>query len=539
MADRKISELVALTSAVSSNDAIAIVDNSAAQTKKIDPKTLLEEAVKIIDAGSIPADKISGATVSDGSITTAKLADRAVTAAKLDDNSSGIVNVGALPNGIRVGQVGLDTTDNKFYVWTGSQWALVKAAGSVNTIQGDETGISQISVSVVGDEITLDTELANTSNPSEVLIGPVTVGGGPVTYRALTGVDLPSATSTTQGAVVINGDGLALDANRVVIDNTVTPLPPNVFGVVEHNAQGLITDSRPIIGADLPIATESEVGAVRPGEGIAVAPDGTVSIDNDVTAGTAAKVAFNGKGLITAGLLLETTDLPDIPSDKITGEIGEDQLADCAVTAPKICDYATCLMQEDNPGAGEFLGQFWYTPSTAQLRVYSRGSGPQNIWLPVGFGALQANNLRWGGTFDASTDKIGAVTAIGTSEGLTAGSAFPAPSDELSGLYLVCQVEGNNCTQNNIGGVAFDGGDWALCLDGTQGWVIIDANTGGGGGGGGGANYLNDLLDVTIGGAGGPFSTAPQLSLSDRQLLKYDSGDGMWKNTDLIDGGSF
>jgi hypothetical protein len=85
----------------------------------------------------------------------------------------------------------------------------------------------------------------------------------------------------------------------------------------------------------------------------------------------------------------------------------------------------------------------------------------------------------------------------------------------------------------------FDGGDWALCLDGTQGWVIIDANTGGGGGGGGGANYLNDLLDVTIGGQGGPFSTAPQATLSDRQLLKYDSGDGMWKNTDLIDGGSF
>ena len=81
-------------------------------------------------------------------------------------------------------------------------------------------------------------------------------------------------------------------------------------------------------------------------------------------------------------------------------------------------------------------------------------------------------------------------------------------------------------------------GDWALCLDATQGWVHIDANAGGGGGGGG-AQFLDDLLDVTIGGSGGPFSTAPSMTLSDRQLLKYDGGDGVWKNTDLIDGGSF
>ena len=67
----------------------------------------------------------------------------------------------------------------------------------------------------------------------------------------------------------------------------------------------------------------------------------------------------------------------------------------------------------------------------------------------------------------------------------------------------------------------------------------IDANAGGGGGGGGGAQFLDDLLDVTIGGAGGPFSTAPSMTLAAQQLLKYDAGDGVWKNTDRLDGGSF
>ena len=44
----------------------------------------------------------------------------------------------------------------------------------------------------------------------------------------------------------------------------------------------------------------------------------------------------------------------------------------------------------------------------------------------------------------------------------------------------------------------------ALCLDAAQGWIHIDAAAPGGGGGS--AQYLNDLLDVTIGGTGGPFS---------------------------------
>ena len=36
---------------------------------------------------------------------------------------------------------------------------------------------------------------------------------------------------------------------------------------------------------------------------------------------------------------------------------------------------------------------------------------------------------------------------------------------------------------------------------------------------GGGAQFLDDLLDVTIGGAGGPFSTAPSMTLGRTQLM--------------------
>ena len=95
-----------------------------------------------------------------------------------------------------------------------------------------------------------------------------------------------------------------------------------------------------------------------------------------------------------------------------------------------------------------------------------------------------------------------------------------------------------NCSQPNLNGIAHTAGDWALCIDAAQGWVHIDANAGGGGGGGGSAQYLNDLLDVEIGGSASPFSTAPAVTLSADQLLRYDGGTGMWRNTDIIDGGS-
>ena len=423
-----------------------------------------------------------------------------------------------------------------------------QGSGSINSIVAGDNDVLELTIVITGDEAIIVPSFKPTTGAKQFAAGPTGTGGA-VTMRPIAPGDLPPATNTTLGAVSTpDGGGLRIEDPSgvgqnadVVIDNDIIASIVDNH-IVTYSDKGLVLSGREIRGTDLPDATAGTSGVIKAGTEFTVDPaTGILKHANQVSPGTFPKVTYDGQGHIKSGSLLDATDIPELSADKITsGELSPSVIGDGSITKEKLADYATCLMQEDNPGAGDFLGQFWYTPSTAQLRVYSRGSGPQNIWLPVGFGALQANNLRWGGTFDASTDKVGSVTAIGVSEGLVAGSAFPAPSDELSGLYLVCQVEGNNCTQNNIAGLSFDGGDWALCLDGTQGWVIIDANTGGGGGGGGGgANYLNDLLDVTIGGQGGPFSTAPQAALSDRQLLKYDSGDGMWKNTDLIDGGSF
>ena len=536
MADKKISELTALTGALNNADALAIADDSASQTKKISPKDLIEQGVLLIADGSIPIDKIDGSGgIPPGSIGTAELADGSVTAIKLADNSSGIVDVALPAAGVRVGQVALETTTDKFYVWNGSAWVPVKAAGSVNEITTTGGGLLSVVITETDDTVNIDVVFNPTTGPAEFIAGP-TASGGAVSARVIVGDDLPTASATEKGAIKVSGDGLRMDGEKIEIDNDIAE--NNAMHLCQYNGKGLVINSRAIEPSDLPIATDSNVGVVMPGTDLVVTTAGVLNHESKGTTGTYTKVTVNDTGHITAGGLLESTDLPDVPAGNITGEIGEDQLAECSVTGPKICDYATCLMQEDNPGPGDFLGQFWYTPSTAQLRVYARGSGPENIWLPVGFGALQANNLRWGGTYNADTDTLGVLTAVGVSAGLTAGQAFPVPTDDLSGIYFVCQKDGSNMTQPNLNGISHTSGDWALCLDETQGWIHIDANAGGGGGGGG-AQFLDDLLDVTIGGAGGPFSTAPSMTLAEQQLLKYDAGDGQWKNTDLLNGGSF
>ena len=84
--------------------------------------------------------------------------------------------------------------------------------------------------------------------------------------------------------------------------------------------------------------------------------------------------------------------------------------------------------------------------------------------------------------------------------------------------------------------------DWIVCLGETAGWIHIDNDAGGGGGGGGGgATRLDDLLDVTINDATPRFTqnATPRGSLEDDQLLKYNTSDGQWRNTSIINCGTF
>ena len=524
MADKKISELSPLTGALNVADALPIADDSASQTKRISPKDLIQAGITLIDAGSIPADKVTGLALPDGSVTTAKLADGAVTAIKLADNSSGVVTAGVLAAGVRIGQVGLSTTDNKLYVWDGSAWRGVAAPESVNGISVTD-GLIEIAVTDNGDgTVNLAPTHRDTTGARQFLAGP-TNGAGAVSQRQIVGADLPVATSTSNGAITVNGGGLTVNGTGLIsIDNAVAAQTSR--SLVTYDANGLVQSGSPLTATDLPVATDSTIGAVRPGDSMTVNGAGDITIDNAVAAGTYPKVQINDKGLVVQGFSLSASDIPDLSADQITsGDISPSVIGDRSIEEVKLADYSTCLVQEGQPSGDYKLGQLWFTPSTSQLRVYGRGSSG-DLWLSVGFGALQAQNLRWAGTVNADTSTITTLTDIGVSEGLTAGGPIPTPSDELSGLYFVVDTAGSNITIPNVNGDLCTEGDWILYVDQAQGAIHLDVSAGGGGGGGG-ASKLNDLTDVDLN------------TVEADQLLQYDEISGMWKNVSLISGGTF
>ena len=75
-----------------------------------------------------------------------------------------------------------------------------------------------------------------------------------------------------------------------------------------------------------------------------------------------------------------------------------------------LADYSTCLIQDDKLLIMT-LTSIWACGGAAlneSPAAYARGSGPENQWVSVGFGRLTFDNLRFGGTFDATTQSIAA-----------------------------------------------------------------------------------------------------------------------------------
>ena len=431
-----------------------------------------------------------GTIATASSIGTSDLANGAVTAAKLA-NESTVDLVTSLPaSGAYVGQLALNTTDSKLYSWSGSVWTALKAAGSINTVAGGTVGVVNVTVSTTGDTATVNTNLDNTASAAQFLAGP-TAAGGTVGYRIIAGGDLPTATTSAKGGVIVNGNGLTVTGDTIAIDNTVTAETAN-YNLVQYNAKGLVTGGRTLISADMPVATALVTGAVKPGSGLGVDVAGTINHSNVVAAGTAAKVTFDAQGHITGGLALATTDIPDLDASKITsGTFSSARLATNSVTAAQLADYGIAQVSSTQP-IPEFAGQLWINPTDRTAYVWVGQVSPaQGYYLPLNneFGA-QAN-LRFGGTYNASTNTISSLNVYGASAGLTVGSALVAPTAASSGLYLLVTTAGTGTAPAPA--VALDVGDWILSPGSGTTWTHVNIV-------GAGISVI-DAGDVTFSGA--------------------------------------
>jgi hypothetical protein len=399
-------------------------------------RALLDDA----DAATQRSTLGLGAVAVASAITAAELADDAVTAAKLANNSS-VDLITALPvSGAFVGQIALNTDDSKAYIWNGSTWVNFKAAGSINTAVADNVDIISTTIATSGDQVTIGTSIDNSTAAAQFIAGP-SGSAGAVSLRPIVGADLPTASASAKGGVIVNGNGLAMSDDTITIGNTVTP-ETVAYHVVRYGPQGLITAGRAITGADLPAATASVKGVVIPGTGLAVLGDGTLNHSNAVTGGSSAKVSFDAQGHITGGLSLEAADIPEIPATKLTsGTLSASLIGTNTITGNKLANSSITKFGGAGSTAGDvafpnadFTGQYFFDSINGDLYLWDG-----NAWQAI---TITAGEIIFAGTYDASDNEVASVTTAGTAAGLTVGSALPAAADVNSRYYVVVSVGG-------------------------------------------------------------------------------------------------
>jgi hypothetical protein len=361
-------------------------------------------------AATIASDAVTTAKILDANVTTGKLAAGAVTGPKLAADSSTIVS-GNAPSGSGdfEGQGWLNTNTGLNYVWTGAAWQQVAALQTITFSDATPLAFSVTKPDNFSATITtsLDTQTAGT-----VFAGPTTGSATAPTFRAL-------------------------------------------------------------VATDLPIATSGVNGAVQPGTGLTITGAGVLNHSNSAGAGTFTKVTIDAQGHVTTGTNLLASDVPNLDASKITtGTFGSAFLAENSVTATQLADYGIAQVSETAP-TPEFAGQWWINPSdrSAYIWVGTVAPVPNGYWLLVGYGSPTQLNLRFGGTYNASTNLVVSLNQYGVEAGLVIGQALGAPNPQNNGVYLIVTTAGTGTTPAPVASLA--AGDWVLSQGTGANWTKI------------------------------------------------------------------
>jgi hypothetical protein len=526
MADLKISDLPALAGAdLIAGDLLVAVNNS--ETKKLTVADLVANGVTLIADDTIPGAKIlfaaggiATADIADAGVTTAKVANGGITAAKLG-NESTVDLVTTLPSsGAFTGQLALDTDDNFLYVWNGSAWVSLKAAGSLNAITGDTTGTVNITATTSGSSVTVAATIDNTVSANQFMAGP-TSAGGTVAYRTIDGSDIPVATTSAKGGVIVNGEGLRMDSNTIEVDNDVTA--SSTHHVVTYSAKGLVTGGRVLSATDLPAATSTAKGAVIPGTGLVVDVNDNINHSNSVAAGTYTKVTVDAQGHISAGATLAAADVPALPASNITsGTFGSALFANDSITASKLADQSTCKFggagATDNVvtfPAGDYKGQLFFDEKNEDLYIFTSES-----FLPI---TVISGNLVNAGTYNANTNLVGSVTTAGSAAGFSAGGALPTPATGNLNYYVVVSDSGTG--SGNAPAVSLAPPDMLISLGSGSTFQLIDVSN---------AIAGQTAANISVVATGGISSTNCQAALQELDTEKIGAASPTFTGTVLL-----
>jgi hypothetical protein len=389
----------------------ALADDAVTTAKIADDAVTADQlATNSVTADAIIAGGVGSSEIATGGVATANLATGAVTGPKLAADSSTVVS-GNAPSGSGdfEGQQWINVNTGLAYVWTGSAWQQVSAVQTITFSDSTPIAFAVTKPDNFTAQITttLDTQVA-----ASVFAGPATGGATTPTFRSLVDTDLPVATSSTNGAV-------------------------------------------------------------QPGTGLDVTAGGVLNHSNTVAAGTYTKVTVDAEGHISLGAILEASDVPNLDASKITtGTFSSAFLASNSVTADQLADYGIAQVSETQP-TPEFAGQWWINPSdrSAYIWVGTVSPTPNGYWLLVGYGSPTQLNLRFGGTYNATTNTVVSLNEYGTEAGLVIGQPVGSPNSQNNGVYLVVTTGGTGTTPAPAVSLAI--GDWILSQGTGSNWTKV------------------------------------------------------------------
>ena len=383
MSTKKISELTALTGAnLVLADVLVVVDISSSETKSLKIEDLLSSsAFGLLPSDTIPIAKvnvssqsIAGSAIANLGIDTGQIATDAIDATKLADNSASNLTSGLPAAGGFVGQIAVNSAASyAASIWDGSAWQSLKAPDAITTIASSNTALIDIVTTLSGSTATLAANIGDSTAAAQFVAGP-TGEGGTVTLRTISGSDLPTATSTSLGAIKVNAEGLRLDAGVIEIDNDVTA--SSAFNLVSVTSKGLVSSYRAIESADLPDGTDSVKGALQVGTGLSVT-NGVISLGgSSVQSGTFTKGEFNSSGLLVTGGTLLGTDIPAHSADLLTsGTVGADRIGANTIGREKFTDTSICIFQSVaqtslSSTSSAFKGEMLFDTTTNELYLH-------------------------------------------------------------------------------------------------------------------------------------------------------------------------
>jgi hypothetical protein len=213
---------------------------------------------------------------------------------------------------------------------------------------------------------------------------------------------------------------------------------------------------------------------VQPGTGLTITAGGALNHSNTVTSATATKITYDAQGHVTAGTTLADTDIPNLSAAKITsGTLGMGVIANNSITGTKLANASTVKFGGAGSTEGvvtfpvaEFQGQYFFDALNGDLYLYD-GSA----WQPI---TITAGELIYGGTYDASQNKVKSVTAAGTAAGLVVGSPLPNAANSNLRYYLVVSDSGTGTAPAPA--VALAPPD--MIVSGGTTWELIDVSNG-------------------------------------------------------------